>query len=382
MSKKVTKALILCALMSLLTGCYPTGELEQPDKPAANNSTAADSGELSEPAEFTMPNDLINVKFTFELGDSYPTEAPVIKTKLRDFDVEEMKAMFIDGKTVTEELLMEDGGNFYTSDGEFLGIRKGRVTYADEHRDDAEKNNIYNIQLTAVGNLRFFYLQYQNLDSELDGFPRSEALERAEEIVKKLDIKFLGEPKIYAFKSEDIINSFGGITLDKEGHEQSNDLPKEDEFYLVRYLGEYDGIPMPARVGGIFEDVYQANEQVDILLTKDSLVEISCNNIFDSIEAVDTTKIKCSAQTAVTNVRDYYSINDDQLPYRFEYESMSISYITYEIDYDTGEYVFKPLWHMSGIRYYEDPDGYIGRKDVDKFTDPVTGYVYDGGDRM
>ena len=379
MSKKATKALILCALLSLLTGCYPTGELEHPDKPASNSNTVSDN---SESDTFTMPNDLKNVKFNFELDGNYPTEAPVIKTKLRGFDVEEMKALFIDGKTVTEELLTEDGGNFYTSDGEFLGVRKGRVTYADEHLDDAEKNNIYDLQLTAVGNLRFFYLQYQNLDSELPGFPRSEALERAEEIVKKLDIGFLGEPKIYAFTSEDIINAFGGKYLDKEGHEQSKDLPKEDEFYLVRYLGEYDGIPMPARVGRIFEDVYQANEQVDILLTKDSLVEIRCDNIFDSIEAIETTQIKCSAETAVSNAYDYYSLKDNTLNYQFEYDSMGISYITYEIDYNAGEYVFKPLWHMSGTRYYEDPNGYVGRKDVDKCIDPVTGYVYDGGDWM
>ena len=380
MSKKATKALILCALLSLLTGCYPTGELEHPDKPASNSNTVSDN---SESDTFTMPNDLKNVKFNFELDGNYPTEAPVIKAKKRIFDIEEMKKMFIDGKTVILENSNDDLKVFDTSDGETLVIDKGRVEYrVDHYYDDEEKNSIFELQSTAVGNLRLFYLQYPHIDSELPGFPRSEALERAEELVKKLDIKYLGEPKIYTFTSEDIINAFGGKYLDKEGNEQSKDLPKEDEFYLVRYLGEYDGIPMPARVGRIFEDAYQANEQVDILLTKDSLVEISCDNIFDSIEAINTTQIKCSAETAVSNAYDYYSLKDNTLNYQFEYDSMGISYITYEIDYNAGEYVFKPLWHMSGTRYYEDPNGYVGRKDVDKCIDPVTGYVYDGGDWM
>ena len=98
MSKKATKALILCALLSLLTGCYPTGELEQPDKPAANNSTSADGN--SEPNTFNIPNDLKNVKFNFELDGDHPTELPVIKAKGHWFDAEAMKAMFVDMENI------------------------------------------------------------------------------------------------------------------------------------------------------------------------------------------------------------------------------------------------------------------------------------------
>lgn len=386
MNKKAIRFPAICLLLSLLTGCYPSGELNSSSEPAVNsteNSTPSDipdNSNVSQPAAFTMPNDLKNVKFTFELGNNYPSEAPVIKAKKRIFDVEEMKKMFIDGKTVIRETSNDGLNVFQTSDGETLVVDKGRVDYSVDHiLDDEEKHNIYDIQSTAVTNLRFFYLQYPHIDRELQGFPRSEAIERAEELLKKLEIKYLGEPKIYTFTSEDVINAFGETSLDIEGNEVNNYLPKEDEFYLVRYLGEYNGIPMPSEVGPI-EDEFQYNEQVDIILTKDSLVSIECKNIFDSIETVDTTKVKCSAETAVSNTYDYYRIKDPTLKYQFEYESMGISYITYEIDRNMGECVFKPLWHMSGTRHYEDPDGYVGRKDIDKCIDPVTGYVYDGGD--
>ena len=370
--------IIILMLTVMLTGCYPSGGSEQPDKPAANNSTAADSpdsGEVSEPAEFTMPNDLKNVKFSFELGDSYPTEAPVIKTKLRGFDVEEMKAMFIDGKTVIRETSNDDLNVFHTSDGESLVVDKGRVDYRVDHLfDDEEKHNIYDIQSTAANNLRFFYIDYQYLDSELEGFPRSEALERAEELVKKLDIKFLGEPNIYAFTSEDIINVFGKTSFDIEGNELNNNLPKEDEFYLVRYFTEYSGIRIAEEKARVFEDVSTADPQVDIILTKDSLVRFSCDDVFDNIEAVDTTQIKYSAEDIMANIYDHYRIKDSVMPVQLEYDSLDILYVTYEGDYGAGEYTLKPMWHLLGTMYNESR-----HSDTDKFADPVTGYVYDTG---
>ena len=381
MSKKVTKALILCALMSLLTGCYPTGELEQPDKPAANNSTTADGGEISEPAEFTMPNDLKNVKFNFELGDDYPSEVPVIKAKLRSFDVEKLKAMFIDGKTVTEETSHEFGGRFTTSDGASLSFGKGRFCYAvDHYYDDEEKHNIYDLQITHAGNLRVFYQYYQYLDSELEGFPRSEALKRAEELVKKTDLRFFCKPEIYAFTAEDVENVLP-VIVDKEGHETEVHLPKEDEFYLVKYNIEYNGIPIASGHERIFEDATTASPTLEIIMTKDSLVDFSCYNVFDSIEVVDITQIKCGAESAMSNVYDHYKIKDSQITeYKLEYNSFDIEYATYESDYSSGEFVFKPMWHLSGTQILTPNGRHYNH--VDKFADPVTGYVYEGGRRI
>lgn len=374
--------IVILMLTVMLTGCYPSGELEQSDKSAANDSTSADSsdsGEVSEPAAFTIPNDLKNIKFTFELGDNYPSEVPVIKAKERIFDVEEIKAMFIDGKAVIDQRLDEDSGYFVTSDGESLSFRKGGVDYyAANLSDDAEKKEIYDIQATAARNLRFFYLDYQYLDSELEGFSRAEALERADKLVKTLDIKFLGEPSIYAFTAEDVENVFRGKYTDKDGNDIMAHLSKEDEFYLIRYYGEYSGITMPGEIGRVFEDTSAENTQVDVVLTKDSLVQLKCNNVFDSIEAVDTTQIKCGVDAAISKAHDYYSAKDSVMNYQLEYDSIGISYVTFERDRIAGECIFKPLWHMSGAQYYTT-NGISRHTFTDKFIDPVTGYVYDGG---
>ena len=376
MSKKLFIVILMLTVM--LTGCYPSGEVQQSSTPTSSGS-ASDSSDSSEPVSFTVPNDLKNVKFTFELGDNYPSEVPIIKAKYRIFDAEKIKAMFINGKTIIDERLNEGSGYFVTSDGQSLSFRKGGVSYyAANLSDDAEKKEIYDIQSSAARNLRFFYLDYQYLDSELEGFSRAEALERAGELVKMLDIKFLGDPSIYAFTAEDVENVFHGMYMDKDGNEVIAHLSKEDEFYLVRYYGEYSGITMPGEIGRIFEDTSAENTQVDVILTKDSLVQFVCDNVFDSIEAIDTTQIKCGIDAAISKAHDYYSAKDSAMNYQLEYDSIGISYVTYERDRIEGECTFKPLWHLSGAQYYTT-NGISGHTFTDKFIDPVTGYVYDTG---
>lgn len=376
--KNILKFTLVLALAFALTGCFPTGEVDQQSEIRVDN--AADSSD-SEPAAFTVPNDLQNVKFNFKLNGDDPSEVPVIKAKRRQFDVEKAKAMFIDGKTVIKETPTDHGGAFHTADGITLSVVQGHLTYAVEHLfDDEEKHDLYGVQSAAAKNLRYFYLDYQYLDSELEGFSRSEALERAEELINKLDIKFLGEPSVYAFTIEDIeYYYYNNHSFDREGNEMDVRLTKEDEFYLVRYYGEFSGITTPGEIGRVFEEEFQENTQVDIILTKDSLVKLSCDNVFDDIEAVDTAQIKCGAETAISKAHDYYSAKDKVMDYQLEFNRFALSYVTFANDYSAGEVIFKPLWHLSGTQYYTNPDGSGGTMYADKFVDPVTGMVYDAG---
>lgn len=386
MNKKVTKVMVISLLLSLLTGCFPSGELEQSSPSSVNNinsnaaSEGSDNSAVSEPVAFTVPNDLKNVKFNFEPNGDYPSEVPVIKAKYRIFDIEKIKAMFIDDKTIVDQRIDEYSGYYVTSAGESLSFNKGKVSYLSGNlSDDAHKKEIWDIQSSAARNLRFFYKDYQHLDSELEGFSRAEALERADKLVKELDIKFLGEPSVYAFTAEDVENVFQGANMDKDGNDVMVHLSKEDEFYLVRYYGEYNGITMPGEIGRVLDDQFAENTQVDVVMTKDCLVKLECDNVFDSIEAIDTTQIKCGIDAAISKAHDYYSFKDRTMDYQLEYDSIGISYVTYERDTGTSECKFKPLWHLSGTQYYTNPNGSSGHTFTDKFVDPATGLVYDAG---
>lgn len=378
--KNIVKYALVLSLAFVLTGCFPTGEVEQQSSIRVDN--AADSSD-SEPAAFAIPNDLQNVKFNLDLsetGGDYPSEVPVIKAKRRQFDVEEAKAMFIDGKTVIKETPNDYGGAFHTSDGITLSVNQFGLYYAVNHLlDDEEKHSLFSVKSNAALNLRYNYSDYQHLDAELDGFSRAEALARADELVNKLDIKFLGEPNVYAFTLEELENYINKPDrLDKEGNETSVQITKNDEFYLVRYFGEYGGVTMPGEIGQVFENEFQDNTQVDVILTSDSLMELSCDDVFDSIEAIEATQIKCGAETAASKAYDYYSSKDRVMDYQLEYNNLALSYVTFANDYNAGEVTFKPLWHLSGRQYYTT-NGISGDVYADKFVDPATGIVFDAG---
>lgn len=366
MNKKIT-VIVIALLISLLSGCFPTGEFEQESSATVIN---ADDSAASEQSVFTVPNDLTKVKFNFDLSEidgDYPSEVPTIKVKKQIFDVDKMKALFLDGKTIIDDYSDEyDFRSFTTAEGETLVIEKGRVDYSvDHYYDDPEKNAVFEKQISCVNDLHLYYSDYHHLDSELDGVSRTETLAWADELVKSLDIKYLREPNIYAFTAEDC----NAVYSKREGWY----FDENYEFYLVRYNAEYNDIPIAEETTKLFHNELAMHipTRVDILIGKDGLIEFSCYNVFDSVEAVEQTQIKCDIKSAVTKFYEEYAVKDSILDYTLEYDKIGLAYNTIESDYDKGEIVFKPLWQMSGTQYIT-----TGHTNADKLLDPETGLIY------
>ena len=382
MNKNTPKALVLCMLISLLTGCFPSGELKTSSEPvtnSANNATSSensDNSESSAPAAPAVPQDLEHVKFNIELDSEYPTELPVVKAKLATFDFEEVKPIFLGDKNVTAE----GNGIYYTDDGITFIVRDDQIDYWASHRygNDEEKQLIYTIQTAAVNNLSQNYMNYPSINSELEGFPRSEALERANELVEKVGLKYFGEPTVYTFISEEVeVNLAGKITAYKDGGDILEiHLPKENEFYYIKYPTTFNDITAPETNDTIYGGTHQALSFVKIILTKDELVDFSCIGVYEEIEVVDTIPIKCSAESALSKLYDYYlhRENEGNMKERYEYNSLDLAYITFDENYDTGEITYKPLWCAEGTVY--DLDGTRLANSGDKYIDPATGFVF------
>ena len=379
MSKKLL--IIILMLTVMLTGCFPSGELKTSSEPDANNknnvtsSENSDNSESSAPTAPAVPQDLEHVKFNIELDSEYPTELPIIKAKRATFDFEEVKPIFLGDKNVTAE----GNGIYYTDDGVTFVVRNDIIAYHTDHYydNDGENRLIYQIQSAAVKDVARYYMNYPNVNSELEGFPRSEAIERANELVERVGLKYLGEPIVYTLTSEDVDINVAGILMDNEGNELEVHLPKEEEFYFVSYLTTYNEIPAPTRSYTIYEDVSQALSKLDIILTKDRLVDFSCVGMYDEIEVVETSQINCSAETALSKLYDYYAANEGNIKQHYEYSDLNLVYLTYSANYDTGEFTYKPIWCVSGTRSRLD-DPATGKQHTDKLIDSTTGFVFNG----
>lgn len=357
MNKKTATVLILCVLLSLLTGCFPTGEM----KISSNGIEASlDSSEAFQTATPTIPNDVTNIKFNIAMADDYPTEAPVIKAKRMTFDDTKMKEMFIGGKEIIKELSGRNVVNYYTADGAWLCVRNDGITFKPEdytYSSEIEKGTISRMQENAATYSLSYNKSFTNINIELENFPRSEAIERANELVEKIGVKYLGEPTIYTFTADDIHNFDEQITLSKQ-----------DEFYLVIYQTTYSDIPV-----SLEPNLDNFESRVEIILTKDKLVKLDCHDVFENIEVIDTVQVKCDGKNALSRLYDYYSIAEPT-EYLYEYDNLSLTYITKERNSEKGEYTYKPLWCASGNMY--DSNGQMMANNISKYIDPATGFVF------
>lgn len=364
---KSIKAVILFLLICSLTGCFPTGELNMPSESVINSENTGNSNK-DENISYSAPRVIeAFLKIDVPLPDNYPTELPVLKATVREFDAEAVKAVFIDGKTIDKDDSQNGKTMLFTDDGTSLYVDKGNITFiTDAHLFDGEneKRSKSMMQQTAAEHAASKYLDFIHTGDELDGFPRSEARERADELVKMLDIKYLGEPQIYAVTAEDSHNFDENIVL-----------TKNEECYLVKYLTTYNGIPIPNEDTEVFVGTNNESSWVNVILTKDKLVKFSCFNILESIEETGTAQIKCSAETALSKLYDYYDMQIDEKrkkEKRYEYDKMSFAYVSSNVDRKKGEYIYSPLVCVSGGLLWGDPEDGVT---INRFIDPVTGTV-------
>lgn len=368
--KKSIKAAVSFLLICSLTGCFPTGELNESGNSKINSEITGNSnGNENDPNILSsIPTEIENLKIDVSLPDNYPAELPIIKATLREFDAEAVKTLFIDGKAIYEDNSRNGKIILETTDGASLFIGKGDITFiSDSHLLDGEndKRAKSKMQQTAAEHVVTHYFNFPHAGDELEDFPRSEARERADELVKKLDIKYLGEPQIYAVTAEDSHNFDAEIIL-----------TKEEECYLIKYLTTYDDISIPEDNNEVFADRSNHVSVVNVILTKDKLVKFLCHNIYGSIEETGTIQIKCSAETALSKLYDYYDMQVD-IKNRYEYDKIGFEYITSDTDFETGEFIYSPLLCVSGRCFYEvEPDtGYS----YSRYIDPVTGTVFNSG---
>lgn len=349
MNKKISIVLMLTILLSLLTGCFPTGEIKTPSETSTNSID-----------ESMISNELANIKFNIDVADDSPTEAPVIKAKRMTFDDTKMKEMFIGGKEIIKELSGRNVVNYYTADGAWLCVRNDGITFKPEdysYTSETEKGTISRMQENAATYSLYYSKSFPNINIELEDYPRSEAIERANELVEKVGVKFLGEPTVYTFTAEDIHNFDKQITLSKQ-----------DEFYLVIYQTTYNDIPV-----SLEPNLDNFESRVEIILTKNKLVKLDCHNVFENIEITDTVQVKCDGTDALARLYNYYSLAEST-DHLYEYDNLNLTYITDERDSERGEYTYKPLWCATGNMY--DSNGQVMANNISKYIDPATGFVF------
>lgn len=234
--KKICLAVIILAMLAgALCGCFPTGE--------HSVTSNADLTALQARAD-----KLDNLTLDLKLPENIPNELPELKLTARSWDENKVKNLFLDGKTVTEHYEYpgwyntEFGESYYlfeTADNHSILYETGRLS---DDINDYEK--YYKYGITSIASLtRILKADEFFPRKELAGFSASAAKSMVEKVLGELGIKNFGEPEILAISAEDA-NNYHLIRQKSDSEYEFNELPKEIEFYVLKYPIVYEGYPL------------------------------------------------------------------------------------------------------------------------------------------
>jgi len=323
------------AAVSFLTGCFPTGTRQ------ANNDTTL--AELQARAD-----KLENLTLDLDLPDNTPDEMPELKLTARSWDESMLKKLFLDGKTITAFYEYpgwyneEFGESYYyyeTADNHVFLYETGRFFDKNKDEDKYSKYGIYSIEslnnILRIGDIL--------TAKELEGFSPSDAEKMAEDIIEKIGIKNYGKPEITAINSEDA-NKLYSIQYKPDSSNDIEVLPKEKEFYLLRYPLMYEGYILNEWETPIsIPNKTVPASYINVIAVKDEIVSVEIRGVYnDEYETGENIPIKFKASDILETIVSRYekTVNSKQI-------TISDIKLVYAANMINGkEYNFIPVWQV------------------------------------
>lgn len=369
MKKSLETIAAIFALAALLGGCYPSEKTEASSDSAVERSeqgsvSPSESEQGVEPPVFTLPDD---IKLDIKLPENVPNEIPAVTLRLKTWNSEEIRKMFFDGKELTAENVSDEvfypGEKMYYWETEDItaAIEPGRFEYSDK----AELGG-----RCQYGSVLQFSIDDNSLiddcyagGEELSTFSREDAKKRAGEMLGRLGINNLGEPRIISFHAE-LANKI--LPMCKEWKDNAGEpfeytpWTEDDEVYILRYSQKYENTEIIS-IGGEYsypsDSGFALKDTVIIAaVSKDKILELDCKTVFEeSYEVGESFPVKCSAQQALDKLKEYLS--NIVLPNATrKYYGCKLVYIPYVGTEDNMTVTFKPAWEFAGYRTWKLPE--------------------------
>lgn len=335
MKNTISKISVMLSAV-MLTGCFPTGEVVIPD------------GGLGMDELLAMAEGVENLSLDLTLPADYPDEVPQVTVKVREWDNDRLREIFIDGKNIIEQYEYESDlfpeetyYVYYTDDGYVCGFEPGHVFLRHN-----EKNNAGYDLFTSM----FYYYHCEDMltADSLDGFPLSDATGRVNELLDNIGISNYSEPYVYAVSAEK-----ANMWLEKEAHKQKElwgedtevkTWGEENEAYILRYPLQYGYIPVETDTVTVKVNYAYLDTYIEAIVTRDDIISLDCRGIYsEEYETGPVVSINWSPTDALSRLITDLSkaVITDPLTFydcRFVYAPTGIQ--------DDGSVILSPVWHF------------------------------------
>lgn len=370
---------IIITAMAILAACSLTGcsAIDNAAIVPAENGTALDAASMEQSALAANASpEVINIE-----KEKETLEIPIIKTKVKEWDEDKLKAMYVDTRDdlVHKEYpsdLFDENYHVYIDDeddyGFMLGYENSRLNV--EMPSSFAK---YGYGHLASGVHTYSFGEYYN-DDEIALFPKEDAVNRTNALLDELGIKGYSEPTVYAITADKANADLDGIYYTKDDTPYTYEKwTADNEVYILRYSFEYNGIRLTEEcdnsIGGMF-----VGSDIVAIVTKDDIISLQAFNILsDEYEKTGkTAAVKCTKEQALEMADKYFKASNPS----YEDANRDVKVLGCEIvympledfDIDTGYVSLVPMWRVDISYRSEFPD------DIFRSHDNVFINVYTG----
>ncbi len=376
-------AVSILVIAMMFSGCYPTGK--KVEENSTVSSTASGSTHL-DGTHFEYSKDNLTADFDLpEIPDELPSR---IKLKEKMFDHQEVIDLFFGGEAPVSEYLYganKECGQYTASDGSELIIARNSISYSNGKHLSIMNFDVLNapVDYFDVVNLctEFRRDMYSITEDELEGFPLQGALDSANELISKLGIAGLGEPRIYSV-------SLASYKKMKSEYYLFNDkypLTKDNEIYVFefpRLLGEVEALNLSnVRIKDTASERGAGvnSPSVTVGVAKDGIFKFEAEGIYEADhEILSTEPVKYDLGYAVSELEKY--LDKVYFPRSKSVVISNAKVVFYPVERnEPGTVEFIPSWSFEG--YYRDLNSeakieiYENRRDYRLFVNSDVGVV-------
>ncbi len=325
---------------------------------SVSGSASASAGKISEKLRD-------NLFLEMNLPQTAPSELPAVKLSLKFWNSEATKKLFFDGKKITLEQKLDSeyypGQKFYSWDteDEMVVVEPGCFTYWDKAALDGD------FKYGSVFSYRFndstlIDDQYAS-NEELSAFSKKDAKKLADEMIAKIGINNLGEPKIIAVHA-DVANkilerfsawiSGGGNSKDTSEPFTFTPWTENEEAYILRYPQVFENTELTMNGLSYFRhnggNGLTHDPGVVVYVTKDKVLRLDAKDIYTVSYITGEIPVNYNAEQALDVFKDYLSNQNRQAT--FKYYNCKLTYVPYNCSDDALTVWYKPAWEFAGYR--------------------------------
>lgn len=331
--KKIYAVIVFALMAAVLSGCFPSGDIEVVDAEYEN---------VLEKAENTN-----NFSLNIDIPQNTPDTVPTLYTELETWNMSDLYNIF---NADTNDIIhnYEYPSNHFSEltryitlfSNETLGADYGDLYYTlHDNITDSYGDKVLS-QIGAVSYLNLYRYDYADYDKELSAYSKEEVLSATADYLNNLEITNIGEPSVYPVTKEYAAKAVDS-SVEELGWEDT------DEVYYIVYPFSFGGIELCEEELNIIGTDYflTTHSYASFIISAKQIVQFECHLYSDNYYFSEESEEIISAVNAAGILTDYYA-NKENLS-KYEFNTMKLVYVPVDLN-NTG-FVYEPAWLFEGV---------------------------------